>query len=181
VEQLPADLVAVGRILAAWGLRGALKIMPYAHDGAALLEVRQWWIERAGQWESVDVLTSKTHGEVITATLVGYSERTVAERLKGVEVWIARSRFPVLSDDEHYWVDLIGLDVVNVEGATLGVVHALMDNGAHAILEVQRGKAGASARSDRANLLIPFVERYVKAVDRERSRIVVEWGPEYEE
>ncbi len=170
----------VGRILDAWGIRGAVKVQPYASDGAALRDVKQWWIERDGTWEPLEVLSAKTHGEAVTATLTGYTERGVAERLKGIEVWIARSRFPPLSDDEYYWVDLIGLNVVNVEGRGLGVVRSMLDNGAHAILEVGPAAADGVPAPSVKTILIPFVERYVRSVERDQSRIVVEWGPEYE-
>jgi 16S rRNA processing protein RimM len=178
-QSSPSDLVVVGRILDAWGLRGEIKVMPYAHDGSALLEVRQWWMERAGQWESLEVVSAKSHGELVTASLVGISSREVAERFKGCEVWISRARFPVLPDDEYYWVDLIGLQVVNAEGLELGVVRSMLDNGAHAILEIERVVL-AGEKPGAPTVLIPFVERYVRSVDRVRARIVVDWGPEYE-
>ena len=156
MEHVPTDLVAVGRILGAWGIRGGVKVRPYAADGDALIKVGQWWIERAGRWESQDVLSA-------------------ALQLKGLEVWIARSRFPPLADDEYYWVDLIGLDVVNGDGAALGVVRGMMDNPAHAILEVRQPRSGEVVPGLEETVLIPFVERYIKAVERDRGRIVVDW------
>jgi 16S rRNA processing protein RimM len=85
----------------------------------------------------------------------------------------------VLPDDEYYWVDLIGLQVVNAEGLELGVVRSMLDNGAHAILEIERVVL-AGEKPGAPTVLIPFVERYVRSVDRVRARIVVDWGPEYE-
>lgn len=190
--RVPPDLVAVGRVIDAWGIRGAIKVMPYAHDGLALLEVDQWWLVREGQWDNLKVLGAKVHGDALTATLMGCTTRSVAEGLKGCEVSIARSRFPPLKDDEFYWVDLIGLRVVNLEGVPLGRVESMMETGAHAILSVRdelgegQGEgvlpeAAKGARKAKVKAtLIPFVERYVKSVELDRSRVVVDWGPEYE-
>jgi 16S rRNA processing protein RimM len=175
MEHVPTDLVAVGRILGAWGIRGGVKVRPYAADGDALIKVGQWWIERAGRWESQDVLSAKLHGDTVTAELMGCAVRETALQLKGLEVWIARSRFPPLADDEYYWVDLIGLDVVNRDGAALGVVRGMMDNPAHAILEVRQPRSGEVVPGLEETVLIPFVERYIKAVERDRGRIVVDW------
>jgi 16S rRNA processing protein RimM len=181
LEHAPSDLVVVGRIGDAFGIRGAVRVVPYAKEAAALLEVRQWWIDRRGAFESLEVLGAKVQGEAVVATLTGVVSREGAELLKGTQVWIARSRFPVLAKDEYYWVDLIGLEVVNVDGMALGRVQDLIDNGAHSILEVERVRPAAQASLAGRPLLIPFVERYVRSVERDRSRIVVDWDSDYDQ
>ncbi len=109
---------------------------------------------------------------------MGVAERTAAEALKGATVQIRRSHFPALAKDEFYWLDLIGLDVENLQDEHLGQVVDLMDNGAHPILRVT--PAGAADQEPApAELLIPFVDRFVNAVDQAGKKITVDWGRDY--
>src|SRR5687768_6304900 len=100
-----------------------------------MLHARTWWLDKP-VLRDVDMMQAKIHGEDVVAQLMGVADRNAAEALKGATVQVRRSHFPVLSDDEFYWIDLIGLDVDNLQGETLGKVADLMDNGAHPILKV---------------------------------------------
>jgi 16S rRNA processing protein RimM len=168
--QRPLDLVAIGKIADARGLRGEIKVIPFSASADALLSVRQWWLEQDGQWREVEVLAAKKQGSTVSAALMGWVDRDAALTLKGATVHASRSRFPLLDDGEYYWVDLIGLDVVNASHEPLGRVVGLMENGVHQILEVEHEIAGKKAVE-----LIPFVDRHVKTVDRDARQIIVDW------
>ncbi|OXH83908.1 ribosome maturation factor RimM, partial [Burkholderia multivorans] len=75
--------------------------------------------------------------------------------------------------------DLIGLDVVNEQSATLGKVVGMIDNGAHSIMRVEYPSVGKDGRPAAAERLIPFVGVYVKTVDQASRRIVVDWEADY--
>jgi len=180
VEVIPSDLVLVGHVTDAWGLRGGIRIAPYSQDADALLGTKEWWFTQPGSeifTRSFLVNTAKVHGESVTAELVGVADRNFAESLRGSKIAIPRSRFPILADGEYYWIDLIGHQVINLAGESLGQVSGLMDNGAHQILQVQY------QQSDDSNLkqerLIPFVDAFVRSVDMAGKRIVVDWGLDY--
>ncbi len=173
VTDVPGDLVAVGRIVDAWGLRGGIKVAPHAGEPAALTSATDWWIERDGQYRHWRVREALLHGSAVRALLEGCEGRDAAQALKGSKVWVARSAFPALAEDEYYWVDLIGLDVVDVAGELLGRVRDLMDNGAHQVIVVE--VAGETT----SDLLIPFVAAVVRSVDLAARRVVVEWGKDY--
>lgn len=180
---IPADLVAVGHVTGAYGLQGWVRIHPYASDADALLTVKTWWLDKP-DLHDVDMLQSKMHGGDVVAQLMGVAGREAAEALKGTMVQVSRARFPALSDDEFYWVDLIGLAVENLQGESLGQVRDMMDNGAHPILRVapfqDNVEQVASATSaEEAEILIPFVARFVHQVDRQAKKIVVDWGLDY--
>jgi len=180
----PADLVVVGRIGEAYGLGGAVHVIPYSREAGALLAVREWWLEGPGRLglRDVEVFKAKPHGDGLVAELVGVVDRSLAEKLRGAQVQVARSRFPALADEEYYWADLIGLAVVNERGVALGTVTGLSDNGAHAVLEIEDA-AAAAADGKPVQRLIPFVGVYVKTVEREAGskpgRIVVDWEADY--
>ena len=177
----PADLVLVGHVLDAWRLDGGIKVAPYSTDASALLSAREWWFEQSGALRSFDVVSAKVHGSTVTARLVGIVDRNAAESLKGARISVPRRYFPVTDDDEYYWVDLIGLAVVNEAGEALGTVGELIETGAHPTLIVHDAtgvdvEGGADKAAER---LIPFVDAIVKTVDLVGRRIVVDWQADY--
>lgn len=173
---IPDDLVLVGHVTGAYGIQGWVRIRPYSSDGDALLSAKTWWLDKP-ELHDVDMLQSKLHNDEVVARLVGVSGRDAAEALKGATVQIRRSHFPALDNDEFYWVDLIGLAVVNERGEHLGVVGDLMDNGAHPILRVEQPVA--EGEKPAPELLIPFVDQFVKTVDQAARLITVDWEADY--
>jgi 16S rRNA processing protein RimM len=171
---IPQDLMQVGHVTGAYGIHGWIRIKPYSADADALLHAKTWWLNKP-DLHDVDLIQVRHQGEDVVAQLVGVADRNSAEALKGATVQVRRSHFPVLSDGEFYWVDLIGLKVVNLEGEALGLVHDLMDNGAHPILRVRAPAAAGDARE----WLIPFVEQFVKTVDQAEKTIIVDWGLDF--
>ncbi len=165
----------VGHVLDAWRLDGSIKVAPYSSDASALLAAREWWFDVRGAVRSFEVFATKAHGSTVTARLVGIVDRDAAEALKGGRISVQRRWFPVTDDGEFYWIDLIGLAVVNRDDVSLGTVADLMDNGAHQNLVVRQ--AGEDGKTNER--LIPFVDAYVSTVDMVGRRIVVDWQPDY--
>lgn len=184
VPELPTDLVPVGHITGAFGLQGWVKIHPYSSDATALLHAKTWWLGKAVKIGSTEVdpsavqdvekLEAKLQGDAVVARIMGIATRDAAENLKGHVIQIQRSHFPVLSNNEYYWTDLIGMNVVNLQGEHLGVVEELIDNGAHPILRVVK-----ATEDDQREYLIPFVEKFVPVVDQKGHSIKVDWGLDY--
>ena len=174
---IPEDLILVGYVSGAYGVHGWVRIRPYSADADALLTAKTLWLDKP-ELHDVDSMQVKIHGEDVVAQLMGVSGRDAAESLKGATVQISRSHFPALSDGEYYWLDLIGLEVENLQGEHLGVVKDLMDNGAHPILRVQ---APVLAEQEKLppEMLIPFVDQFVKTVDQTAKKITVDWGLDY--
>lgn len=181
---VPSDLVTVGYITGAYGIQGWVRVKPYSADADALLSAKSWWLDKP-ELRDVEMMQSKYHSGDVVARLMGVAGREGAEALKGAVVQISRSRFPALSDDEFYWVDLIGLAVENLQGESLGVVSDLMDNGAHPILKVAvpvvaaDPAAPAGAGKPAAEILIPYVDQFVKSVTLAEKKMVVDWGLDY--
>ncbi|MEP6876344.1 MAG: ribosome maturation factor RimM [Burkholderiales bacterium] len=184
----PADAIEVGRIVDAWGLKGWIKVQPFASDPQALFSSRRWFIlpsEKAGVTRPATVagvlptllkITQvKDHGEVVVALAQEVPDRNAAEAMRGARVFIGRASFPSAGADEFYWVDLIGLDVVNREGAALGKVVGLLDTGPHSVLRVMPDDVA----TEEGERLIPFVAAYVDAVSLEARLITVDWGLDF--
>ncbi|UDG83207.1 ribosome maturation factor RimM [Candidatus Vallotia lariciata] len=181
-ELFPEDVIEVGAIINAYGVKGWLKIMPYACvglSGGALLSTKSWWLFKGGNYSVERVLSSKKHGTITVAQLAGYSNRDQALAVCGSTVYVRRSDFPVLGSDEYYWVDLIGLVVLTMSSNVLGHVVNLLDNGAHTILCVEYDKVERNGLITKAERLIPFVDTYVKKIDLLTRYVMVDWGVDY--
>lgn len=185
----PEDAIEVGRIVDAWGLKGWLKVQPFAADPKALFSSRRWFLkpsDKAGVTRPLpapatfpsrlEITQVKDHGEVVVAQAQEVPDRTAAEALRGARVFVPRSSFPTAGDDEFYWVDLIGLDVVNRDGEHLGKVVGLIDTGPHSVLRVQPEGAPPGPETER---LIPFVAAYVDTVSLADRRVTVDWGLDF--
>jgi len=178
---LPADAIEVGRIADAWGVKGWFKVVPHSASPEALFSSRRWWLqpaERGAQTFSGTALLrireAKEHSDAIVASAHDVDDRSAAELLKGARIFVPRSSFPTAGDDEFYWVDLIGLDVVNREGVAMGRVKDLMATGPQTVLVLEYDDAGKPAER-----MIPFVSAYVDQVDLEAKKITVDWQVDY--
>ena len=106
-------------------------------------------------------------------------DRTSAEALRGARVFVGRASFPTAASDEFYWIDLIGLAVVNRQGEHLGTVIGLLDTGPHSVLRVAADGDAAPSPTPEAERLIPFVAAYIDDVSLAQRLITVDWGLDY--
>jgi 16S rRNA processing protein RimM len=194
----PVDAVEVGWIAGAWGVKGWFKVEPFSADPQALFSSRRWFLkpaesalpapaaaaaaassrsapDHAGHRPVLPALLritqAREHGGGVIASARDIEDRGAAQALRGARVFVSRASFPTAGDDEYYWIDLIGLSVVNRTGETLGRVTGLLETGAHCVLRVQA--EGVAER------LIPFVAAYVDEVDLPGRSIRVDWGADY--
>ena len=188
----PDDAIEVGRIVDAWGLKGWIKVQPFAADPQALFSSRRWFLlpsEKIGPVRLavgiaaipsvLKIVQAKNHGEVVVALAQEVPDRGAAEAMRGARVFVGRTSFPTAGPDEFYWVDLLGLHVVNREGHALGTVAGLIDTGPHSVLRVAPAVVPADVSAQEAERLIPFVGAYVDEVSLERRLITVDWGLDY--
>ncbi len=179
--ELPADAIEVGRILDAWGIKGWFKVMPYSASPEALFSSRRWFLLPAEKGAKafagpvkLAIKEAREHSDSVVASAHEVPDRTAAEALRGARIFVARSSFPTPEPDEYYWVDLIGLDVVNRAGLALGTVRELLSTGPQTVLVIGYEHDGESHER-----MIPFVSAYVDAVDLPARRITVDWQPDY--
>lgn len=187
---LPDDAIEVARVLDAWGVKGWLKVLPHSSDPAALFKSKSWFLQapearfRPGfvafsGTVRVDIEEAKTHSGSVVVKIIGIDDRNPAEALRGARIFLPRSSFPAAEKDEYYWVDLIGLTVVNREGVDLGRVRDLMATGPHSVLCVEFSVPAEGGSEKLDERMIPFVAAYVDSVDIPGKRIVVDWQPDY--
>ncbi|MBS3020076.1 Ribosome maturation factor RimM [Comamonas sp. PE63] len=178
---LPADAIEVGRIADAWGIKGWFKVHAFSSAPEALFAAKDWFLQPAEKGAKhfagtvvLPVKQARFHADTIVATSQEVADRNAAEALRGARIFVAREHFPKTDDGEFYWVDLMGLQVVNREGVALGVVKDLMATGPQTVLVLGYEQDGKEQER-----LIPFVDAYVDSVDLAGKKIVADWQPDY--
>ena len=159
----------MGRVVAAVGIRGEVRVKTFTEDPEGLARYERWVVATKQGWMEMALEGFALRPNGTVAKLGGCDDRDAAELLRGADIAIPRDDFAE-QEKEIYQVDLIGFDVVDEQGARLGVVDAFFETGPTSVMVVK----GATER------LIPFVDEYVKAVDRDARRIAVNWKPEYD-
>ena len=179
--ELPLDAVEVGRIGEAWGVKGWFKVVSHNVQADTLLTAKRWYLqptERGARTFSgtalLEIRQARTHSDAVVAWAQGIDDRTVADLLRGARIFVPRADFPQAKTDEYYWVDLIGLDVVNREGVALGQVQDLLSTGPQTVLVLAYEQDGKPQER-----MIPFVAAFVDSVDLPGRRITVDWQPDY--
>ncbi len=198
-EKAPDDLVELGRIVSAYGVRGWVKVQPHSSGGDALLASRSWWLKAPVPPGSSGALPSarlaqvtavRPQGATVVAQLDGNTDRDVAEGFKAYTVWVSRADFPPSEDDEYYWVDLIGCSLLgDHEGqpTLIGIVSEVIDNGAHGVLRVVRhapddngvARPVLGGKGKPLEVLVPFVAAHVHTVDLPNKRLYSDWPVDF--
>jgi 16S rRNA processing protein RimM len=200
--EMPADAIEVGRIADAWGIKGWFKVLPHSASPEALFSSKRWYLlpsDRAaggglspsakaafsaagaasGKVKPVllKIKEAKDHSDLVVACSLDIADRNQAEALKGARIFVPRSSFPTADADEYYWVDLLGLDVVNREGVALGQVKDLMSTGPQTVLVLSQ--ASEEAGKPDIERMIPFVAAFIDNVDLPGRKITVDWQLDY--
>jgi len=203
-QQAPDDLIELGRIVSAYGVRGWVKVKPHSAQSLVLRAAPVWWLappifspppsfqsaesSDSGKFRPHTVKQVRPQGASIVADLEQVDDRDLAESLGGYTVHVSRQFFPKAQADEFYWVDLENCYVYS-DAQLVGLVLEVVDNGAHAILRVQRmGLEGDQVPSEEhpptvildtkgrpEEILVPFVAAHVQHVDIAARRIETDW------
>lgn len=177
---VPSNLITMGYVSGAYGIKGWVRIKSYSTNTCALNNAKIWWLQQK-KVNSFKKIQTKYFNKNLVAQLVGVYNRNIAETLKGAIIQIARSYFPVLSNNEFYWIDLIGATVKNLQGKHLGYISNILDNKAHAILQIAiLNKEEINCKNKiTPNIFIPFVCKFIKIVKIEEKVIIVDWKLNY--
>ena len=159
-----AERICVAQIGGAHGLLGEVKLKSFTADPMAVSNYGPLTTEDGSASFEIETLrAAKGH---LVARFRGVGDRSAAERLANLRLFVPRERLPPPAADEFYHADLIGLRAVTADGTEIGTVAAVHDFGAGDILEL-RPRAGGTT------MMVPFTAAFVPKVDIARGRIVV--------
>ena len=164
--------ILIGRIAAAHGIRGEVVVHSYADDPAAIASYGPLADKSGVRAFDLKLVGSSSKG--IIARIDGIADRTAAEALRGIELYVDRAQLPAPEGEEFYHVDLIGLEAVSPEGVVLGKIVGVENFGAGDLLDIRPIGGGQSD-------LVPFKETFVPEVDLAAGRVVVRMPLEAEE
>jgi 16S rRNA processing protein RimM len=156
--------ILLGRIAGAHGIRGEVLIHSFAEPPENIAAYGP--LTDAASARTFTIESARATAKGVVARLAGVADRTAAEALKGVDLYVERGRLPPAGEGEYYHADLIGLAVVDPAGQRIGEIVAVQNYGAGDLLEIRL--AGA-----RQTELIPFTDAHVPEVDVAAKRVVV--------
>jgi 16S rRNA processing protein RimM len=172
VSPQPADkdLVVMARIAAPFGIKGWLKLQTFTQEPDSLDAYASWLVKAPSGWEEWELEEFAVNAKGAVAKLKGCDDRSQAELIAKRDIAIPRESLDEAGDGEHYWIDLIGAEVVNPLGERLGKIETLMETGANDVLVVKLGTE---------ELLIPFIADVIVKVDRVARVVTVNWSKDY--
>jgi 16S rRNA processing protein RimM len=162
-----SELVIVGRVGGAFGVRGWVRLVSFTDPPRNLLDYSPWFLQQGNKpWQKVDVREVKSHQKGFVAAFAGVVGREEAQKLTGSSIGVPAQALPETASGEYYWRDLIGLDVFDSSGARIGIVDHLLQSPAHDVLVVKTAQG---------EVLIPYVEQFVSEINIEDRRMTVDW------
>jgi 16S rRNA processing protein RimM len=163
----PTKLVVMGRVLAPWGVKGAVKIQRF---GSNLWRFPVWWVGAPGKHSKVAVAECREQGGYLIARFEGCENPEQAVRYRGAEVAIERADLPETAEHEFYQADVIGFEVVNARGEVLGRVKEFFSAGTHDVMRVEH---------EGRERLLPVAGDVIRKIDLGAGRVEVEWGADW--
>ncbi|ADZ68532.1 ribosome maturation factor RimM [Polymorphum gilvum] len=164
-----SDRILMARIGAAHGVRGEVRVKPFGDDPLSFADYGP--LETADGSRRFEVVGARVQKTVVITRFKGIDDRTAAEALNGLDLYVPRERLPEPGDDEFYHADLIGLEAVDAAASRFGTVVAVQDFGAGDLLEI---------RPDRGrSFYVPFTQAFVPTVDLAAGRVVLDLPDDY--
>ncbi|RUT30036.1 ribosome maturation factor RimM [Arsenicitalea aurantiaca] len=167
----PGNMIVLGRIGAAHGIKGEIRIQSFTEDPLAIASYGPLATSRRGL--TITIRSARVAGNVVVCRIEGVADRNAAETLNGLDLMIDRSLLPPLeAEDDFYHADLVGLAVRGSDGTVLGSVIAVQNFGADDLLEIRQTGGGTR--------LLPFTRAVVPQIDLASGYLVVEPPAEVE-
>lgn len=168
--------ITIGRVSGVHGVKGWVKLFSYTQPRENILSYQHVELKvgsgKSAKWQPMVIDKGQPQGKGIIAHFAGIDDRDEALSLRNADIAVYRDQFEPTQENEYYWSDLIGLQVINQEGVNLGQVKRLMETGANDVLVVQDDEG--------VERLIPWVlEQVVLSVDLSDGTLSVDWGADF--
>ncbi|CDL81391.1 ribosome maturation factor RimM [Xenorhabdus cabanillasii] len=171
----PVDPIVLGKLGSAYGIRGWLRVFSSTEQAEDIFEYQPWFIQRAGQWQHIELETWKCHNQDMIIKIKGVDDREAANLLTNCELVVDSSKLPELEAGDYYWKDLMGCQVINTAGYNLGTVQDMMETGSNDVMVIKANLKDAFGIKER---LVPFLDgQVIKKVDLATKTIEVDWDP----
>ena len=161
--------IALGKIVGVFGIKGWVKVFSETRPREQIFKYSPWILELNGSVIEAELVEGKVQGKGLIASLKGFTDCDQAKQLNGAVITVPEQALPATGKDEYYWSQLVGLNVVNLQGINLGRVKSLFETGANDVMIV---------KGDEEHL-IPFTRYAVIDVDLDSGMITVDWDEDF--
>lgn len=186
-ESIPNDdkYIILGKLNAHHGIKGWLKVYSYTDPKQKILSYSQVMLFKQGltenkpqdYWKKVEFNDGRLQGKGVVAHIKGYDNRETSEELIGCTIGINREDLEKLPEDDYYWIDLIGLKVINQEGIVLGTIVNMLPTAANDVMIVKHQEKQEGLQ---AEYLIPYIMgQFVLDVDLISGEMQVDWDVDF--
>lgn len=165
-------MVILGKVSGAFGIKGWVKVHAFTETRLGILDYSPWQLKVDGQWTACKVLQGQAQGKSVVARLENIQDRDQALAVVGCEIAIERDSLPILTKEQFYWSDLVGLEVVNTQGEVFGKVSRLFETGSNDVLVVE-------GEHERERLVPWIMGDVIKQVSLDEGCIRVEWDADF--
>ncbi len=164
------EWLLIGKISAAFGIKGWIKILSHTHPKSRIKLYTPWYVCKSSIYESLKIRKIQMHSKNLIAQIDGTHNRNEAEKLLGLGIYIKKSQLPKLADNNYYWYELEGMRVYNVLHVELGVVDYLLSVSVHDVLVI---------KNKEKEYLVPFIKPYLKKVNVQKRIIIIDWEEDF--
>jgi len=167
---MSSDKIIVGRVGAPFGVKGWVKINSFTKPESNITSYHPWMLQVTGDWQVVEIAEQQMQSKGLVVRFSHITDRDQAAALTHTDIAVPRSELPALDDDEYYWYQLEGLNVIDLNDKPLGTVEQFLETGAHDVMMVAR-QGGSFG--------VPFVMgNFIKEVNLDAGYIRVDWDPD---
>jgi 16S rRNA processing protein RimM len=164
------ELVVMGKVLVPYGVNGWVKVYSFTEKLESFLTYKKLFLSKDKEnWLEIKAKEVKLHGKTIIAKFSEIANRTQAENYKDYLIGVPKDYLPQLNEDQYYWNDLIGFEVLNLQNISFGLVDTFIKTGANDVIVVKGDK----------ERLIPYTARTVLKADTINAKIIVDWDEEF--
>ena len=164
------EVVVMGKVLVPYGVNGWVKVYSFTEKLESFLTFKKLFLSKdQTNWLEIKVKEIKVHGKTIIANFSEIADRTQAESYEGYLIGVPKDYLPQLGEDQYYWNDLIGFEVLNLQNVSFGIVDTYIETGANDVIVVKGDK----------ERLIPYTPTTVLKVDTIKDKIIVDWDESF--
>jgi len=164
------EVVVMGKVLVPYGVNGWVKVYSFTEKLESFLTYKKLFLSKDQKsWLEIKVKEIKVHGKTIIAKFSEIADRTQAESYEGYLIGVPKDYLPQLGEDQYYWNDLIGFEVLNLQNVSFGIVDTYIETGANDVIVVKGDK----------ERLIPYTPMTVLKVDTKKDKIIVDWDEKF--
>ncbi|MCV2518433.1 MAG: ribosome maturation factor RimM [Candidatus Lightella neohaematopini] len=171
--------IIVGQVGSTYGVLGWLKMYSFTKRKTDIFSYQPFFIKdiNNNNWKKLRISSWKLNKNYIILKINDINSKERAKLLTNFYIFIDKKQLPILSNNEYYWVDIIGLKVINIENYFLGVVSNIIETKANDILVVKKNIDDYFNIYER---FIPYLyNRIVKKIDIKNKIVIVIWNPKY--